>query len=394
MAESMDRRLQLAPGVKPDVLSRNRICVKQPRPALRGDDSGAVMVIGVFLAMVVTGAMFYIVGVGNTIIYRERMQDAADAVAFSGAVMNAKGLNLVALINIVMALLTAIWIAMEVVKWMLDAAMIACSTVLYFVCFGLTPVINTAEMYITDVANAYQNDVLTPALRLGHSAEELIRTAWPILAEGRVLAATLSGAYRPPVDAGSLLPVGTRPLPITPVTLNRTCQHAGEYLGELVTLPLSLPILDPIRSVISAFLGQALAALTCPTDQTDERPYEIDPGSGDCTDGMPGQDCEYVQIRSAVYSSHTPFSGNEQGVQVAAWGQGVGRSALSMLEPFTHISVAQAEYYYEGTESIDEWTWHMYWRARMRRFRISSAITGVPGLSGVDFSTVAGLIVH
>jgi hypothetical protein len=83
---------------------------RNQRPAdLLTDDRGAVMVIGVFMAMLVTGFLYYIIGIGNTIIYRERMQDAADVVAFGAAVTYAKGMNLVALINQIMALLVAIY---------------------------------------------------------------------------------------------------------------------------------------------------------------------------------------------------------------------------------------------------------------------------------------------
>ncbi|HXK18794.1 MAG TPA: hypothetical protein VNG33_13380, partial [Polyangiaceae bacterium] len=37
------------------------------------------------------------------------------------------------------------------------------------------------------------------------------------------------------------------------------------------------------------------------------------------------------------------------------------------LRPF---AFAQAEYFYDGTESIDAWMWNMNWRARLRLFRL------------------------
>ena len=45
--------------------------------ALRDDQRGAIMVIGVFMAMLVVGFLYYIVGIGNTIIYRERARHHA-----------------------------------------------------------------------------------------------------------------------------------------------------------------------------------------------------------------------------------------------------------------------------------------------------------------------------
>ena len=56
-------------------------------------------------------------------------------------------------------------------------------------------------------------------------------------------------------------------------------------------------------------------------------PHEIDQGSGNCTDGMPGQDCEYVQIRGIVIGS-PPFTNNERefqrvpGLTVVNWAAG------------------------------------------------------------------------
>ncbi len=40
------------------------------------------------------GILWYLAGIGDAIVFRERMQEAADATAFSAAVLHARGMNL------------------------------------------------------------------------------------------------------------------------------------------------------------------------------------------------------------------------------------------------------------------------------------------------------------
>ncbi len=62
---------------------------------------------------------------GDAIVFRERMQDAADATAFEDAVWHrARGMNAIAMLNIVMALVLAVLVALRVVE-LLCAAYLA-----------------------------------------------------------------------------------------------------------------------------------------------------------------------------------------------------------------------------------------------------------------------------
>lgn len=60
-----------------------------PFQEFRSDESGAMMVIGLFFAFFLVGALYYILGIGQAVLYRERLQDAADTAAFAGAVFKA-----------------------------------------------------------------------------------------------------------------------------------------------------------------------------------------------------------------------------------------------------------------------------------------------------------------
>ena len=74
------------------------------REGLIQETGGAMMLLSLFMALFLIGTLYYILGVGDAVIYRRIMQDSADAGAHAAAVMGAKGMNLHVLLNVVMAL--------------------------------------------------------------------------------------------------------------------------------------------------------------------------------------------------------------------------------------------------------------------------------------------------
>jgi len=75
--------------------------------SLLGDDRGVIMVAGVFFSLLLIGLCWFIFGIGNAIAYRENLQNAADSAAFAAAVYDARGMNLLAMINIIMGVVLA-----------------------------------------------------------------------------------------------------------------------------------------------------------------------------------------------------------------------------------------------------------------------------------------------
>src|SRR5207244_1696084 len=53
------------------------------------DSRGAIMVMGVFMCCIIVAAMWYLAGVGDSLVFRERAQEAADASAFGAAALHA-----------------------------------------------------------------------------------------------------------------------------------------------------------------------------------------------------------------------------------------------------------------------------------------------------------------
>jgi hypothetical protein len=70
----------------------------------------------IVMGALLTGALFYVAAVGDAIIFRTQLQDAADTTAFTSAVWHAKGMNIVAVINILMSLLLCIIVLFHVLE--------------------------------------------------------------------------------------------------------------------------------------------------------------------------------------------------------------------------------------------------------------------------------------
>lgn len=83
---------------------------------LRTDDRGAITVVALFLAVFAIAILYTVVGTAEVILARERLQDAADVAALSSAVMHARSMNLLVLINLIMAALLAVLVTIKLVE--------------------------------------------------------------------------------------------------------------------------------------------------------------------------------------------------------------------------------------------------------------------------------------
>lgn len=80
------------------------------------DARGAILVPAIVMGALLTGALFYVAAVGDAIIFRTQLQDAADTTAFTSAVWHAKGMNIVAVINILMSLVLCVIVLFHVLE--------------------------------------------------------------------------------------------------------------------------------------------------------------------------------------------------------------------------------------------------------------------------------------
>ncbi len=99
---------------------------------LTNNNAGAVMVMALFVAMGLVGLVYHVSGIGQATLEQQIMQDAADATAFSAATVNARGMNILALLNLIMVACLTILIALRLVQ-----ALIIIATATLAVCCAI-----------------------------------------------------------------------------------------------------------------------------------------------------------------------------------------------------------------------------------------------------------------
>lgn len=218
-------------------------------------DRGAIMVFGIFFAVVVLAMLYYMVGLGATMFYRERLQDAADGSAFASAIVHARGMNTLALINVVMAALLAVLVALRLV----EALIIIAEVILYALAWlgGATAAIASAlevvRQAVHEVAEAAEPVIFNAnkVLKLGG---EVVRVATPIAANFSVLG-KVALRYEPEVRVAFAIPPRIT-LPVEDDTFPYLCGKAGKIAGILALLPIRPILPGGLRKKLESALGK------------------------------------------------------------------------------------------------------------------------------------------
>ena len=116
------------------LISTRRFRSREPRSfgELGRDERGVVLLAGIVGGALLVGALWHLVSVGDAIIWRERAQDTADAAAFQNAVLQARGMNVIVVLNLIMALAMSVLVTWRMIEFIL-AGLIVFFTIL---CLG------------------------------------------------------------------------------------------------------------------------------------------------------------------------------------------------------------------------------------------------------------------
>jgi hypothetical protein len=239
-------------------------------------EDGAIIAFGVFFGVLLLGLLYYMVGLGATMYYRERMQDAADASAFAAAIVHARGMNTLALINVVMAALLAVLVALRLT----EALIIVAQAILYALAWlgGATAaiasaleVVRQAVVRIEDAVSPVVTNV-NKVLKVGGN---VIRVATPLAANLSVLG-KVAREYDPEVKAAVGIPPRLT-LPVEDDKFEYLCNKAGVIAGGLALLPIKPIIPGGLRKSLQKALGKlAQTGSSWFCDGSDPPEYEME----------------------------------------------------------------------------------------------------------------------
>ena len=166
------------------------------KPGLRSDTRGAVLVVGIVMGALLVGALWHIASVGDAIIWRERIQDAADANAFENAVWHARGMNVLAAINIVMSMVLAVLVVWRIALFMVTVALVVSGFFCVLSLGAECPVtVALADIEAQMIKN--DNPIATKVVRVlgaARAIETVVASVTPLLAVDQATAHT-RGAY-------------------------------------------------------------------------------------------------------------------------------------------------------------------------------------------------------
>jgi hypothetical protein len=281
-------------------LSTTATNVAGPEATLAKDERGVVMFIGIFMALFLTGALWFIVGIGDAIVYREAAQEASDAAAFSSAAIHAKGMNIIAFLNCLMLAITFIYLVLALaVDAILFITGLAAAGI---VTLWAVPELVAAAKEVDNVAGAYKRGMsvtlptfaavqtgvayLAPwgstiaaggiakkygflALALGPShiigADSSTLTLIDTVSRGRASTVLPPGSGRHAAFSAATAKLG---LPVTSQSMNALCNVAVAFVVDklfalLGRIPLAGKFLGAARNFVSGFLGPKVTELHC-----------------------------------------------------------------------------------------------------------------------------------
>ncbi|MGZ3404827.1 MAG: hypothetical protein ACXVAN_00180 [Polyangia bacterium] len=245
---------------------------------LHRDEGGNVVVIYVAASLLLVAMVWALIGTGARAVQKETIQSSADAAAFSASVIKAKGLNIIAFCNLIMALLLALVMLLRAIKY----ALYGLATVIS-ICAAVPVIFNPLEPFCAAVTGEVDTFAFSTYPRLEDQAERFIKIAMkglsvteravarvtPILAFAEAYHIGTDGAYKKNFGSGQLVtvawPLPIEGLPVKDGTCKDLADNAKQYISDIAKMIIDklLGVLH-IPSAISGLIGDAIEAVVSP----------------------------------------------------------------------------------------------------------------------------------
>jgi hypothetical protein len=211
--------------------------------SLELDEHGAMLVIATFFAIFAVAILYTLLGVAQTLVVRERLQDAADATALSGAIAHARSMNFLVLVNIVMAALMAILVTIKVVEG-LTIVGIAIAAALAWPTAGASlaaiPPLKVAQTNMQTLYSTLEGPI-SSALSALKSTGDTISDLTPATAS---LLASAQLAHFAPIVKEGVAVGGASELPVDDAPFPELCSQAGELPVKIANAAMAKVVGD------------------------------------------------------------------------------------------------------------------------------------------------------
>lgn len=240
----------------------------EERASLYAEESGAIMLIGVFMAIFLVGMLYWVVGIAEVTVYRQHLQDAADAASFASAVTQAKGMNLIVLANFVMAILMGLLILLYVANDVLTLSYLIATMAIgppVFCCWSPNPLwvpamtaIESAREVVLAAIESYEPFVME-ANQIIHLATEGVIYGYPAIAQARSYETIGDASFSSVTSSGFPLPIYAQ-LPVEDDDTREMCDRGIEYCADLAGRVLSwIPLVGSAAASLFRRLYKGLA---------------------------------------------------------------------------------------------------------------------------------------
>ena len=293
------------------------------RRILRADD-GAIMLIALFFAIFAVAILYLAVGAGQSVLFREHLQDSADAAALSGAITYARLMNVLVLINLVMAALVAILLTLKLVEGLAIFGIALAAALAFFTggsSLSAVPPLNALRANMKDLYAALKPDIFQILENLHDVSDKVVEVA-PYAVEAVALS-EIYGSSQKVANAGFVAQT-VESLPVEDDSYAKLCENAGTLVEKIAAKPFEgIPGLDDVvGAMLSPIsdLSYAMSQWFCGDGGTNmpdlsrevDRGYPQPENAADCTgqeihDVPRGQEskttsdaCDKVEARRAA----------------------------------------------------------------------------------------------
>lgn len=229
------------------------------------DERGAILIFGLLASTLLVGVLWWLMGMGEALAFHERGQEVADAAAFSTAVVEARALNTIVLLNLVMSAILAVRVLVRLVQFALIIAGIALIATIVGIPFGVTALELSA-----DVEEIYKE--INPTITAGLDALSLVAAGvgMSMSGMGKGAGTFVEKTYAPVAKSvivespyAEESDKSVQGFPVSNDADGTTaCKKATEALGGLISGALTTVVGGHWDESIGRALGAAISPLT------------------------------------------------------------------------------------------------------------------------------------